>query len=201
MKNKRSQGEIFGIALMFVVIIVGILVYSQIKALNPDRTDTYQREAEYEILAQRTLNTMLSMSTGCYVERGRDSVKDLVNFCLDYTYSGNDPTMDCFNNGEEVKVCAYAKDIINTTLVSLYNKSSSSLVGEIPYQMTINVPNNANTKLSNTTFTNFGEITYRGTIIDDSSYRKLGYKKATSGLITWATSQRNVEFELYLYYR
>lgn len=198
---RKSQGEIFGIALLFVVIIVGILVYSQIKALNPDRGDSYQREAEYEILAERTLNTMLSMSTGCYVERGRDSVKDLVNFCLDYTYSGNDPTMDCFDNGEEIKVCQYTLDIINTTLLSLFNKSQDSFIGEIPYQMSIYVPHNMNTKLSNVSFTNFGQISYRNDILDTNSYRKFGFKRATSGLITWATSQRNVEFELYLYYR
>ncbi len=201
-KNK-SQGEIFGIALLFVVIIVGVLVYSQIKSLSPNRDELSQREAEYEILAQRSLDTILGISTGCIVENGKDTVQDLINYCLDYTYSGNDPTIECSFSTFEVKSCEYALDILNESLHEIYNNSDSSnaLVGSIPFVLNIDLPSNSNSLLSNVTITNFGEIEFRGDKVDFENYRGLSYKKATSGLVTWATSQRNVELELALYYR
>lgn len=193
---KRSQGEIFGIALMFVIIIIGILVYAKIKALNPDRNEDLGQENEYKILAEGTLNTILDLSTGCYVERGKDRTRDIINYCLEYSFSGTDPIIEC--KGTTIQACKYSINSINTTLQTLFNDSG---VGKIPFFMSINIPANPNSLLSNKTLTNFGKVQISDTIITEENYRKNNYKRAPSGIKTWATAQRNVEFELYLYYR
>lgn len=199
MKIKRAQGEIFGIALMFVVIIIGVIVYGQIKALNNTSSSDLQQEAEYKILAEGTLNTVLSMSTSCEVERNRDSLKDLINYCLENEYSGVDPYVEC-NDGYEGPACAHAVEILNETTFALFN-SSDAKIGEIPFELKVDLPANKNSILSNVTLTNFGQFKYKNQTIDYENYRKIGYKRAPSGLITWSTAQRNIEFEFYMYYR
>jgi len=44
LKEKRGQGEIFGIALFFVIIIIGIIIYGRFAALNNLREDNVQKE-------------------------------------------------------------------------------------------------------------------------------------------------------------
>jgi len=195
--KKRSQGEIFGLALMFVVIIIGIIVYAKIKAINGvDETNT-KIEGEYKILAEGTLNTILKVSTECYVERNKDSVKDLINFCLANEYSGIDAEITC--NGVSRQSCDYAKEILNNTVYKLFNSSEG--IGNIPFELKIDIPANEETLLSNVTFTNFNDFEYKGQTINQSNRRKFRYKRAPSGLITWPTAHRAIEFELYLYYR
>lgn len=196
--KKKSQGEIFGIALMFVVIIIGIIVYSQVKVLNPNRDADLQSEGEYKILAEGTLNTLLDASTGCYVEQGRDSVMDLVNYCLEFSFSKSDPEFICDNPIGEVKACSHFLSILNNNLNKLFN---SEKLGPIPFELKVEVPQNPNSVLNNRSITNFGNITLLQKNITLDNYRKEGYKRAPSGLKTWATAQRNVNFELYLYYK
>lgn len=196
--KKRSQGEIFGLALMFVVIIIGIIVYGKISALSDLENEDLQVEGEYKILSEGSLNTILKVSTGCYVERDKDSVKDLINFCLENEYAGEDPYISCENN-YEYKACEKVNIILNETLFKLFNSSDG--VGNIPFKLTMDVPANSETLLSNKTFTNFGQFNYKNKILTEDNRRKYAFKRAPSGLISWSTAQRAIEFELYLYYR
>ena len=195
--KKRSQGEIFGLALMFVVIIIGIIVYAKIKAINGLDEENIKVEGEYKILAEGTLNTVLKVSTDCYVERNKDSLKDLINFCLANEYSGMDAQITC--DGDTKDSCGYAKKILNDTMYKLFNSSEG--IGNIPFELKMDIPANNETLLSNITFTNFGDFKYKGQIINNSNRKKFRYKRAPSGLISWPTAQRAIEFELYLYYR
>lgn len=183
---------------MFVVIVVGIILYSQIKAVSPDRDEEAQKEGEYKILAEGTLNSVLEISTGCYVERGSDGLKDLINYCMDYSFSGTDPRFTCDNPTSEIRICSHIIDVLDSTLLTLFNTTQ---LGPIPYLMKIEVPANENSLLNNVSITNFGTFTFRDSVINESNYRSQGYKRAPSGLKTWATSQGNIDFELYLYYR
>lgn len=197
MMKKRSQGEIFGLALMFVVIIIGIIVYGQIKSVSNLESEDPQVEGEYKILAEGSLNTILEVSTGCYVERNKDAVKDLVNYCLENEYAGVDPGITC--DSGNVYACSEVIRILNNTMFTLFNSSEG--IGIIPFELYMDVPANNNTLLSNYKFTNFGSFEYKGKIVNESNRRRFAYKRAPSGLISWSTSQRAIDFELYLYYR
>ena len=196
--KKKSQGEIFGIALLFVIIIIGVIIYGKIKMINDTSKIDLLQEGEYKILSEGALSAVLKMSVGCEVERGRDSVKDLINFCLENEYAGIDPSIEC-ENGEEKFACAYVVDILNNTMKLVFNSSEG--VAMIPYELKLDIPSNQRALLANKTFTNFGSYKYRGEVIDYDNRRRFGFKRAPSGLISWASSQRSVEFELYLYYK
>lgn len=193
---RKAQGEIFGVALFFVIIIVGIIVYIQIQAFTPDRDADLQQEAEYKILAEGSMNTLLELSTGCFVERGQDSIQDLINFCLEYSFVGDDPQFTCSSG--PVLACEHSMELLNDSLFGLYN---SSVLGPILYEMRIEVPANEDSLLNQVVLTNFGQYQYRGQNVTYDNYRDLGFKRAPSGLKTWATAQRNINVELYLYYR
>jgi hypothetical protein len=193
---KKSQGEIFGIALLFVVIIVGILVYSQYQALMPDRDEDVDRGEKYKLLAESSMDSVLSMSTGCYVDRGQDQLRELVNYCLEYSFVGEDSSFTCASG--QVMACEHSKEVINTTLKTLFN---SSEIGPFPYFLIVRTPDNKNSLLHNTTMTNFGSYRFQGDLVGAENYTQYGFKRAPSGLKTWATAQGLVEMELYFYYR
>ena len=194
--NRKLQGEIFGVALFFVIIIIGVIVYAQIKAIEPDVRGDIVTDAKYKILAESTMGSILDMSTGCYTERGRDSVKDMINFCLMNSFSDQDVLFTC--NGVDLLMCNEAINIINNTLNLTF---SSQGIGEIPYLVEIRIPRDSNSILHEVLFTNFGNLNYRGRPVTEDNYRNLGFKKAPSGLKTWPTSRGNIEVEVSLYYR
>jgi len=200
---KKSQGEIFGIALMFVVIIIGILVYGKIQALHPNNTGDLQKEGKYKVLAEGTLNSILKMSSGCEVERGKDRLIDLINYCVENSRTTyNNPSIVC-DVGDRGS-CTYAIELLNK---SLYGFLNTSVLGPIPFKM-ISYLDADDTSLLNTNLTNFGEFKYKNKFLVEKnplagqiSYRKAGFNRAPSGVRTWATAKRNIDFELYLYYK
>ena len=203
---KKSQGEIFGIALLFVVIIIGVLIYSQIKALTPDNDADLDNKYKNELLAQTSLETILKTSSKCNVDGGSgyDSVQELINTCLARAYSNNDVRLECPERGDSfgnIWVCAEAISILNESLYSLFGNESSSLVKYNPFLLEIDLPNDVSSALTSTEITNFGNFSYRGKIINESNYRKYGFKKASSDLKPWATAQRSIKMTLAIYYR
>jgi hypothetical protein len=194
---KKSQGEIFGIALLFVVILIGVIVYAKVKSVSDLNDVDLQAQGEYKILAEGTLNTLLKTSTGCTVERDKDSVRDLINYCLENEYSGEDVPIDCDTG--EVMACSRVLNFMNESLYLVFNSSKG--IGYIPFELRLDVPANSRSIFFNESRTNLGDFYYRGTQVNDSTRRKLGYKRESSGLISWRTAQRDVELELYLYYR
>lgn len=196
---KKSQGEIFGIALLFVVILIGFIVYAKIQSVSDLNDVDLQKQGEYKILAEGSLNTLLKVSTGCMVERNKDSIKDLINFCLENEYSGSDVDIECESPIGTVPACEYALDFLNESLYLIFNSTVG--VGVIPFELIVDIPANKRSLLFNKSRTNFGQIKYKGVEVNESSWRKLEYKRESSGLISWRTAQRDVEFELYLYHR
>lgn len=199
MTTKKSQGEIFGIALMFVVIVIGILVYGKIKALHPDNSIDEKTLGKYKILAEGTLNSIIKLSTSCPIQRDQDKVLDLIDYCVENSYPSNpDPDVTC---GEvEKPSCSYVKEIFNDSLNTIFNNSN---LGNIPYKLIVNLDADP-TSILNFNLTNFGNVTFRGKVINETgknSYLSMGFKRAPSGLRTWATAKRNIDFQLYLYYK
>lgn len=201
---KKNQGEIFGIALMFVVLVIGIIIYGQIKALNPDNSADIKTEGKYKILAEGSLNSILKMDVGCQVERDDRSLRGLLSYCIENAYvSDIDPKIICDGNIVH-NSCSYSIEILNDTLLNLLN---TSILGPIPYKLLVSLPHDSSSSL-NVNLTNFGTFKYGNNILVENNpssnqitYRKAGYKRAPSGLRSWATSRRNINFELYLYYR
>ena len=204
--SKKSQGEIFGIALLFVIIIIGILVYGKIEALHPHNDANIQQENKYKVLAEGTLGSILKMSTGCDVERNRDEIVDLIDYCIENSREAySDPSIKC-ENGSIVNSCSYALKLINESLFGFLN---TSVLGPIPFKMSINLDSDRKSIL-NTNFTNFGQFKYGNKILVETnptndknkiSYLDAGYNRAPSGIRAWATAKRNINFELFLYYR
>lgn len=198
-KLRRSQGEIFGVALMFVVIIVGFLLFAKYKSLNPDNPLDSITEEKYKILAESTLNTILELETKCQVERDKNSIKDLIVYCIENTRSyGDDPSIDC--SGDNLQSCSYAINLLNLLLNNIFNTKGNG-IGPIPYKLKINPSFRLATNSLKTNLTNFGSFEYKDQIIDESNYAKKGFRRAPSGPRDIATSNRNINFELYLYYR
>jgi len=197
-KIKKSQGEIFGIALMFVVIIIGIIVYAKIKANNPDSQKDLVKELKYKILAESTLDSILKQSTSCSPERNKDRIIDLIEYCLYNSQSSGGADITCKDSIGPIESCQKVIYILNESLFSMYNNSNGL---NIPFLMSISLPANKDTILSDVTITNFGEFAHKNKKITINNRRKYGYNKAPSGLYSIPTSQRNIDFELALYYK
>ncbi|MFW5704804.1 MAG: hypothetical protein ACOCXG_03080 [Nanoarchaeota archaeon] len=204
---RKSQGEIFGVALFFVIIVIGIIVFSQIKALQPEDQLQDMQEKKMKVISESALNSILDISTGCEVERGKDSLRDLIQFCVDYTFvnSGNDPEIKC--GSQEKPSCEYSKEILNNTMNSLFNETK---LGYLPYRLTV-FSDADSTIYQGFNITNYDEenddepFQYGEKEINaesgPDSLRYYGFKRAPPGVKTIPTSQRSVTFELYLYYR
>jgi hypothetical protein len=193
----KSQGEIFGVALLFVLIILGILFYSQFASLRSDATADLLIEKQYEILSRGSIDAIMEQSTGCYISRGKDSVSDLLKFCLESSYSGRDPIFNCIE-GETIFACEYSISLINQSLINLYGEDNS-IIGEIPYSFRIEVPRNPSSLLNLELSTN----KYRGEKINigNKEYLRYNMREVSSGVYPLASAQGFVEFELNLYYR
>lgn len=196
----KGQGEIFGIALMFVVIVIGIVIYGQIDALSPDRDAELEAKFKYEILAQSSLETILKTSSECNIDGGSgdDTIQDLINVCLARSYGSSDVSADC--DGTPILICSYAVELLNNSLYKVFN-GDDALVANVPFFLEIDLESNSPTPLNSVNITNFGDFVYNGDIVTSSNYRKKGFKKASSDLKPWATAQRDIKVVLGLYYR
>ncbi len=210
MKSFKSQGEMFGIALMFVLIVLGLIIYSQVKSLDPQREELSQQEEEYKILAQNTLNTLMKSSSGCVTRGDEDSIKNLINLCIDNSHNYADTSVQC--DTEDKSACQYAKFLISSKLNRFFNATQSNseeikpLIGEIPFYISFELPNEElftllhgfNYSNHKTFYENTSKLSFEDS---EKELRKLGYKRAPSGLYTWATSKREFNINLYLHYK
>lgn len=195
--KKKSQGEIFGIALLFVVIIIGVIIYGQFQAVKPDRNLDVKKEAEYLILAQSTLNSIKKISTGCQIDSSTDSLEALVSYCMDNSRTQTtNPKIQC--GSEEKDSCSYSIEIINKTLFNLFG-NNSPIIGNIPFSVTISTPFYQH-RILNGTYENLDQIKFRGEILTLENYLQNGFRRVSSGREIIPTQKRAVELILNLYY-
>ena len=198
--NLKSQGEIFGVALLFVLILLGFLLYTQFK---DDTNYDSKKDDSYKILADTTLNSLLKTSSNCYIKRSLGLVEDLVYQCIydSFLYNSN-PYYSCGSSNKNI--CSHSKDLINKTLLNLYNTSNFS-IGPTPYELRVVINDYSGSDndfpFHNEIYTNFGSVTYLENVITKANYRKYKYKRVSSKPITFKTIAGDIEFELYLYYR
>lgn len=205
----KAQGEIFGIALLFVVIILGIVLFSKMGLLEGEQ-DPIQ-DKTYQILAQSSLDMMLKTSTGCEIERGQDEILDLIMFCIGHSYR---PTLTC-EDGRVINICDESKFLLNESLSIYFHNVTNHSFGPILYYLDIWSPDAlSHQEYESLNFTN----AYLGTGIpstsgDYYSYRNTfpvpgerlsaptGFSKVSSGVFSYQSANRELNFELLLYYR
>lgn len=207
---KKGQGEIFGIALLFVVLIVGIMIYGQFRALNPSLEDQLEVETRSKILAETTIDAIKKVNTGCEVERNRDSLEDLLRYCIENSpVPSVDPEIQCVDSSGSPMTrnsCSYAMEIFKNTLRILFTGDTSSsvepLIGLIPYSVSFdNSPfehEKIHTSDSNPPLDNLEEVE-TGMTFDN--YQSYGYKAVSGGFHQITAGRRSIEIEFNLYYR
>lgn len=196
-KKSLAQGEIFGIALVFVILIVGILIYSQIQAFQPDLEETTRQDSRYSILADDTVDSLRQISTGCQIERTRDSLELLLRYCYEQSAAvSSDPGIRCNDNYK--KSCSYAKQLINDSLHKYYhNQTEKSIIGPIPFYFRITSPTFEHEIIHNLTLTNFGSFEN----LDENTFRRSGYRRISAGPQIVTAGSRSMEIEFYLFVR
>ena len=208
MFTKKGQGEIFGLALVFVILILGIIVYAQFKALNPDLEKNSFKDGQFDVLAKNTLTSIRYMSTGCFVQSKDDSLQALLGYCFDFSNApDHDPLITCkddFGSDFEVGSCSYAMELFNSTLQSFFNKNVTedrTSIAPIPFSLTFTNEHFQLEKVHNVTLTNMYDF---GISLNRSStdyYKKKRYQKANGGFFILPTGKRPVELEFDVYYR
>ncbi len=227
--TKKGQGEIFGLALVFVVLILGIIIYSQFSLLNPKYEEDSFKEQRYKALAENTILSIKKVSTKCSVQTGKNSLEDLINYCLSYATSNeHDPDITC-DDGDVVNSCEYSFRVLNKTLQSLFEKNGDGIANAgYPFSLYIENPNLNHKVWHNRTITNMhvSDLTetpydYEGSTrditlyvtnynfssisFDDRNdpkyYLRNGYNRVNAGKDTLTTGRVNLEFSLDFYYR
>ena len=97
-KNKKSQMEIMGLALVVILISLGLLFAIKFSAMKP-ATSGARKTYIKTIKAANMLNTLLKVDTGC----AGASVTQLIQDCAD-----TNPQLDCSGDNS----CTYVKDTI-----------------------------------------------------------------------------------------
>ena len=184
---KKTQGEIFGIAILFVIIIIAVLIYAQIDNLTPKRDVVSFSQSQNKILVDGVLQTIMKVSTTCESERGKNSLEDLFEYCLKDL---NSKIRGCENS------CQNAVNYINTSLKNLFENKT---IGEKLYFLEIDRKIDTQTGLKDINITNSKKIKFRGKDINFTQAQKLGFSKVPSSYTI--TAKRGIEFRLYILYR
>jgi len=152
-KRKISQGEIFGMALVFVIILFSLLIYSKVHKASPDNSVFDVKYQELQLLVENSLIATLNMGTDCHVERFSNTVGDLVKYCMMKTYSSaNDEAFITCDDGKERDVCAYSLQLINLTLYKFFNSSNYF---DVPFYIYFKTPQSSGSYYDGKNFSNF----------------------------------------------
>lgn len=194
---RKSQAEIFGIALVFVVLILGVILYSQWNVLHESEELQDIRKEKYDKLAVSSLESALATDTDCDITRYQNSFENLIKYCLTHWETTSRPQINC--GGHTEYACTYSLDLLNKTLNGFFN--SSEFVN-LPFIFNIEVPRNSNHPLNNKTLTNFGNVKYRGNKVNKTNLYNYGFtNKATNGKYVIESTEGSIIFYLEIYYR
>lgn len=199
---KKSQGEVFGIALFFVVLIVGIIIYSNVQLLQNSQSDDSFESRQYELLSADALNALKKMSTSCPVEQNKDSLEDLIRYCFDYASTpSSDPTITC-EGGVERNACEHSFMILNKSLQRLFkNTSEEALVAPVPFSLFITNPEFEHVIWHNKTISNVEDFGLSLNRSEDNFYLRKQYNRENAGFDIITTGRRSVELTFDVYYR
>lgn len=203
---RRSQGEIFGIALFFVVIIIGVIVYANFQAIEQSGETEEFEEKQFEILSADSINGLKKMSTNCEVEQNRDALEDVIRYCFDNARSDeDDPIIECEQESGgtvEKSACSYSYEILNTSLHNLFNEDSDeALVAPIPFSLELTNPSFEHEQWHNRTITNLGDFGLSLNRSKGNFYLDEEYRRNNAGFDVITTGRREVELTFDIYHR
>jgi hypothetical protein len=204
MVKKIGQGEIFGLALVFVILILGIVIYGKYKALHPDIQKNVFKDSQMDVLAKNTLTSVRYLSTGCDLDSEDDSLQNLLAYCFDFTTSesGSNPQIDC-GGPTTVNACEYAIEVFNTTLQTFFRKNTTldkTIIAPLPFSLTFYNDRFPLVGVHNVTLTNIEDFGLSLNESNSSYYLKKRWKKANGGFLIIPTTKRPVELLFDIYY-
>lgn len=223
--NRHAQGEIFGLALLFVLLIFGVIIYAQFKALDPEFNEDSLTTTKYKILSENTLSSLKRMSTPCSVQTGKNSLSDLMRYCMEFSRGPQyDPELQCDIDGsgvQNVPICSYSFNLLSNSIQELLSNQGDG-IGMFPFSLHIynehlehevwheRVITNIND--SNYGFTDSSEfhpllvssqeISYIS--LNSSSpnhYLRKGFNRVNAGKDELTSGRNSLELELNLYYK
>ncbi|MFT4244165.1 MAG: hypothetical protein ACMXYB_01775 [Candidatus Woesearchaeota archaeon] len=201
----KSQGEIFGIMLFFVILILGFLLYSEFRNVFTVQQQDAILISENEIIAQSMIEHLKTLRIECYNSRIMDGT-GLLNLCVDNTdliQKEISITCEKGNPPLELKVCSTFLNLINTSLHSLFNGTSEQNPLHSPKAFALRVIPSNDIRYShlNVTMDNLQEFELSLNPSDENYYLRKGYSRVSNEFQNIPTNQGRFEFELSFYYR
>lgn len=194
----KSQGEIFGVMIFFVLLILGFYFYSQFQAVYSVDEQNSVLQAETEILVESVMQHIKTTEIQCYSNRGLDGV-ELLQRCVDNTGTAfSEHNISCTTPSYEVEVCQAFTNMINSSLHQLFNGSSSQnpLHSSRAFVFTIIPSNDVRYSHLNKSFDNLDTYNLSLNSSESNYYLKEGYSKISTDFQNIPTNQGRFEFEL-----
>ena len=197
-KSKKSQGEIFGIMIFFVLLIIGFLLYSQFKVVYTSQEQDTILQEEYKILVDSTMKTLKEYEIQCF-SNSKISTIDLLQYCVDNTgISSFEHQLSCDNF--KINSCKTLLNTVDSLLHTFFN-SSSALHSQKPFEFTIIPSNEIKYSHLNVTLSNIKYFNISTNSSNSSYYLRQGYSKISSDFENIPTNQGTFELELIFYHK
>ena len=116
---RKSQMEMFGLAIVVILVFIGMLFLIMFYARAPDTLSAKEKYND-QVLAQNLLTAMFKLNTTCSL-----GIQDMVRDC--YLYRGTDQLYKCDN----IDSCSYTQRIFDNVL------ENTLVVWNKPFMMNI----------------------------------------------------------------
>ncbi|MCH8519537.1 MAG: hypothetical protein LAT82_02175 [Nanoarchaeota archaeon] len=203
--SSKSQGEIFGIMLFFVILVLGFFLYSEFRSVYTVQSQNEILISENEIIAQSMIEHLKTLRVDCYRTRTLDGVR-LLNLCVDntgLTQRSHNITCESTSPSFELEVCSTFLNLMNSSLHLLFNGTTDNEPLHSPKAFTLRVIPSNDIRYShlNVTMDNLQEYDLSLNISEENYYLRRGYSRVSSEFQNIPTNQGRFEFELSFYYR
>ena len=196
--TNKTQGEIFGVMIFFVLLILGFYFYSQFQAVYSVDEQNSILETESEILVESVMQHIKTAEIQCYSNRGLSGI-ELLQRCVDNTgIAFSEHNISCTAPSYEVEACQAFKNLINSSLYQLFNGTSSqnSLHSSRAFLFTIIPSDDVRYFHLNKSFNNLDSYNLSLDSSDENYYLREGYSKISTDFQNIPTNQGRFEFEL-----
>lgn len=199
----KSQGEIFGIMLFFVILILGFLLYSEFRTVFTVQQQDAILLSEGEIIAQSMIEHLKTIRIECSEDIITDG-RRLLNLCVDHTgLLQREHNTTCHIQNLEIEVCSTFLNVMNSSLYSLFNGTSQSQPLHSSKIFTLRVIPSNEIRYShlNVTLSNLHDHDLSLNSSESNYYLRRGYSRVSSEFQNIPTNQGGFEFELSFYHR
>lgn len=199
----KSQGEIFGVMLFFVILILGFYLYSEFRAVYSIEEQDSILQSETEILVESVMQHLKTVEIECFRNRRLSGV-DLLNFCVDNTgLTESQYTISCTHPPNDVEVCQTFLNSFNHSLHQLFSGvgNQDPIHGLRPFSFRIIPSNDIRYPHLNKSFDNLEQFDLSLNASDPNYYLRQRFSRISSDFQNIPTNQGRFEFELFFYHR